>query len=71
MSFLKPYHGDEQDPAGNEARCAPPIVMVQFDYEVDRILEKKVTSYRKGGNMITYYLVRWKGAAEIKASWER
>ena len=35
MSFLKPYHGDEQDPTRNEARRAPPIVMVQFDQEVD------------------------------------
>ena len=31
VSFLKPYHGDEQDPARNEARRAPPTVMVQFD----------------------------------------
>ena len=35
MSFLKPYHGDEQDPTRNEARRAPLIVMVQFDQEVD------------------------------------
>ena len=28
VSFLKPYHGDKQDPARNEARCAPPTVMV-------------------------------------------
>ena len=44
--------------------------MVQFDREVDRILDKKVTGYRKGGNMITY-LVKWKGAAELEASWEK
>ena len=68
VSFLKPYHGDEQNPARNEARRAPPIVMVQFDREVDRILDKKVTSYRKGGNMITYYLVKWKGAAKTEVS---
>ena len=71
MSFLKPYHGDEQNSARNEARRAPPIVMVQFDREVDRILDKKVTSYRKGGNMITYYLVKWKWATEKEASWEK
>ena len=68
VSFLKPYHGGEQDPTRKEARRAPPTVMVQFDREVDRILNKKVTGYRKGGNMITYYLVKWKGAAEIEAS---
>ena len=45
--------------------------MVQFDREVDRILDKKVMGYHKGGNMITYYLVKWKGAAETKASWEK
>ena len=45
--------------------------MVQFDREVNRILDKKVTGYRKGGNMITYYLVKWKGAAEIEARWEK
>ena len=53
VSFLKPYHGDTEDPARNEARHAPLTVMVQFDREVDRILDKKVTSYQKGGNMIT------------------
>ena len=45
--------------------------MVQFDREVDRILDKKVTSYQNGGNMITYYLVKWKRAVEIEASWEK
>ena len=45
VSFLKPYHGDEQDPTRNEARHAPPTVMVQFDREVDIILDKKVTGY--------------------------
>ena len=68
MSFLKPYHGNEQDPTRNEAMRAPPTVMVHFDREVDIILNKKVTGYRKGGNIITYYLVKWKGAAEIEAS---
>ena len=53
VSSLKPYHGDAEDPARNEARHAPLIVMVQFDREVDRILDKKVTGYQKGGNMIT------------------
>jgi len=38
---------------------------------VDRILNKKVTGYRKGGNMRTYYLVKWKGTAESEASWEK
>ena len=37
VSFLKPYHGDEQDPARNEARRARPTVMVQFDREMDKI----------------------------------
>ena len=45
--------------------------MVQFDREVNRILDKKVTGYRKGGNMITYYLVNWKLAVEKEASWEK
>ena len=45
--------------------------MVQFDREVDRILDKKVTGYQNGGNMITYYLVKWKRAVEIEASWEK
>ena len=68
VSFLKPYHGDEQDPARNEARRAPPTVMVQFDQEVDIILDKKVMSYHKGGNMITYFFVKWKGAAKTEVS---
>ena len=71
MSFLKPYYGDEQDLARNEVGRAPPTVMVQFDREVDRILDKKVTGYQNGGNMITYYLVKWKRAVEIEASWEK
>ena len=68
MSFLKLYHGEEQDPASNEARRTPPTVMVQFDQEVDIILDKKVMSYHKGGNMITYFFVKWKGAAKTEAS---
>ena len=28
VSFLKPYHKDSEDPARNETRRAPPIVMV-------------------------------------------
>jgi len=71
VSFLKPYHGDEEDPTRNEARHAPPTIMVQFDQEVDRILDKKVTSYRKGGNMITYYLVKWKGETKLETSWKK
>ena len=71
MSFLKPYHRDAEEFARNEARRASPTVMVQFDREVDRILDKKVTGYRKGGNMITYSLVKWKGAVELEASWEK
>ena len=71
VSFLKPYHGDEQDLVRNEARRALPTVMVQFDHEVNIILDKKVTSYQKGENMITYYLLKWKGATEIKSSWEK
>ena len=47
VSFLKPYHGDEEDLVGNEAWRALPTIMVQFDHEVDRILDKKVTGYRK------------------------
>ena len=38
---------------------------------MDRILDKKVSGYQKGGNMITYYLVKWKGATETEASWEK
>jgi len=45
--------------------------MVQFDRKVDKFLDKKVTGYRKGGNMITYYLVKWKGATKIEASREK
>ena len=71
VSFLKPYHRDEQHPTRNGKRRAPSTVMVQFDREVDRILDKKVTGYQKGGNMITYYLVKWKGAAKIEVSWEK
>lgn len=70
VGFLKPYHEDSKDPTRNETRCAPPTIMVQFDHEVDRILSKKVLGYRKGGNMITHYLVKWKGATESEASWE-
>ena len=45
VGFLKPYHGDAKDPIRNDARRAPPTVMVQFDQEVDKILNKKVTGY--------------------------
>ncbi|XP_075674950.1 uncharacterized protein LOC142644162 [Castanea sativa] len=31
VSFLKPYHGDAEDPTRNMARHASPTIMVQFD----------------------------------------
>ena len=71
VSFLKSYRGDAEEPARNGARRAPPTVMVQFNREVDIILNKKVMGYQKGGNMITYYLVKWKGVAETEVSSEK
>ena len=41
VSFLKPYHGDVEDPTRNEARRAAPTVMVQFDREVKKFLTKR------------------------------
>ena len=41
VSFLKPYHGDVEDPTRNEARHAAPTVMVQFDREVKKFLTKR------------------------------
>lgn len=71
VSFLKPYHEDSKDLARNDTRRAPPNVMVQFDCDVDRILNKKVIGYRKGGNMITYHLDKWKRGTKSEASWEK
>ena len=49
---------------------APPLVMKQFDKEVEKILNHRTMGVSRK-NRQTYYLVQWKDSPESKATWER
>nr|GFB48476.1 hypothetical protein CTI12_AA187700 [Tanacetum cinerariifolium] len=38
VSFLKPYHGDEEDPERGVSKRAPTAVVTSYDREVEKIL---------------------------------
>ena len=69
VSFLKSYHGD-LDTARVQRQRAPPLVIKEFDQQVEQILDHRTmgTSWK---NRRTNYLVKWKGKKISEASWER
>ena len=62
VSFLKPYFGDVE-PIRVQVKCAPPLVMKQFDKGMENILDHRTMGasrkYRR-----TDYIVQWKDSLE-------
>ncbi|RVW72817.1 Transposon Ty3-I Gag-Pol polyprotein [Vitis vinifera] len=69
VSFLKPYHED-LDAERVQTKRAPPLVMKQFDREIEKILDHRTIGHSRK-NRRTDFLVQWKGISETEASWER
>ena len=68
VSFLKPYIEDAE-PRRVQVKCAPPLVMTQFDKGVEKILNHRTMGASRK-NRRTDYLVQWKGSLESEATWE-
>ena len=69
VSFLKPYHED-LDAERVQTKRAPPLVMKQFEREIEKILDHRTIGHSRK-NRRTDFLVQWKGISETEASWER
>ena len=70
LSFLKPYHED-LDAERVQTKRAPPLVMKQFDREIEKILDHRTMGHNRKKNRRTDFLVQWKGVSETEASWKR
>ena len=66
-SYLKPYHGDRDDPSRGLSKRAPTAVVTFYDKEVEHVLTDRVIR-RRGVPPATKYLVKWKGLPESEAS---
>ena len=69
VSYLKPYHEDNDDPSRVVSKKAPTMVVTSYDKEVEHIITDRVIK-RRGVSPTTEFLVKWKGLTESEASWE-
>ncbi|RVW71431.1 hypothetical protein CK203_057585 [Vitis vinifera] len=69
VSYLKPYHGDKDDPSRGLSKRAPTAVVTSYDKEVEHIIVDRIIR-RRGVPPAMEYLVKWKGLPESEASWE-
>ncbi|GJR59546.1 putative nucleotidyltransferase, ribonuclease H [Tanacetum coccineum] len=69
VSFLKPYHGDEEDPKRGVSKRAPTAVVTSYDREVEEILSDR-TIRRRGVPSYKEYLIKWRDLPNSEASWE-
>ena len=57
VSFLKPYHED-LDAEMVQTKRAPPLVMKQFDREIEKILDHRTMGHNRKKNRRTDFLVQ-------------
>ncbi|GJW22906.1 putative nucleotidyltransferase, ribonuclease H [Tanacetum coccineum] len=69
VSFLKPYHGDEEDPERGVSKRAPTAVVTSYDREVEEILSDR-TIRRRGVPSYKEYLIKWRDLPDSEESWE-
>ena len=70
VSKLQPYHADV-DPARQQEPPRPPPELVDDneEYEVEEVLNKRLTRRGRGPPLVQY-LVRWKGYEDWECTWE-
>nr|GEW18465.1 hypothetical protein CTI12_AA187700 [Tanacetum cinerariifolium] len=69
VSFLKPYHGDEEDQGRGVSKQAPTPVVTSYDREVEEILSDR-TVRRRGVPSYKEYLIKWPDLPDSETSWE-
>ncbi|GJR49653.1 UvrD-like helicase, ATP-binding domain, P-loop containing nucleoside triphosphate hydrolase [Tanacetum coccineum] len=69
VSFLKPYHGDEEDPERGVSKRAPTAVVTSYDREVEEILSDR-TIRRRGVPSYKEYLIKWHDLPDSEAIWK-
>nr|GEX39042.1 2-(3-amino-3-carboxypropyl)histidine synthase subunit 2-like [Tanacetum cinerariifolium] len=67
LGFLKPYHGDEEDPERRVSKRAPTVVVTSYDREVEEILSDR-TIRRRGVPSYKEYLIKWRDLPDSEAS---
>jgi hypothetical protein len=70
VSKLKPFQADTMYNRNQSMTRPPPdIIDGEEEYEVERILDKRIRRQGRGSRM--EYLVKWKGYPEYESTWER